>query len=122
MPAAQRTAWDAYLTMTRRLLPAVNDETIRPAATHGELRGLVVRIERYAPLWGEHGPMLLAALRGIPEGSDRADVAELLQVIADRLYLISIGPLQSRRDRRGCRRNAGTYGADPPHRQGDCDR
>ncbi|MGI5241628.1 hypothetical protein [Dactylosporangium sp. CA-139066] len=122
MPAAQRAAWDAYLTVTRGLLlPAADDEPGRTATGHGDLRGLVRRIEWYAPLWGEHGPMLLAAVRSVLAmqlGGDRADLTDLLRAIADRLYLISAGPRPARgdgHDRRRCPRNVGAYRTDPPH-------
>ncbi|WP_238008550.1 hypothetical protein KZZ52_31885 [Dactylosporangium sp. AC04546] len=129
MPAAQRTAWDAYLTVTRGLLPAV-DDPIRAATAGSMLDGFAARIEQYAPLWGEHGPMMVAALHGVLAlqwGGDRAGLAGLLRAMADRLYLISTGPRPARgggHERRRCQRNVGVYRprgrAGPPHRRGGC--
>ncbi|WP_426513645.1 hypothetical protein ACPPVO_25385 [Dactylosporangium sp. McL0621] len=115
MPAAQRTAWAAFLMVTRGLLPAVDDERMPAATEDGDLLRFALRIERDAPLWGEHGPMLLAALRDVQAmrwGGDRADLADLLRVMAHRLYVISAGPRPPRHDghgRRRCRRNVGAY-------------
>ncbi|MEV0569941.1 hypothetical protein [Dactylosporangium sp. NPDC050588] len=125
MPAAQRTAWDAYLTVTGGLLPAVGGEPIRGATIGCELRGFVVRIERYAPLWGADGPMLLAAVRAaqaLHQRGDRTALADLLRAMADRLYLISARPSPSRcepRARGRGLRNEGVYGTAPPHRRGE---
>ncbi|MEV6928979.1 hypothetical protein AB0M46_31420 [Dactylosporangium sp. NPDC051485] len=124
MPAAQRTAWDAYLTVTRGLLPAMDGRPDHMATATCDLSGFVVRIERYAPLWGEQGPILLAALHGaqtLRRGGDRADLADLLRAIADRLYLISAGPRAPRRDRRCCPRNVGAYRTAAARRRGDSD-
>jgi hypothetical protein len=101
MSAAQRAAWDAYLTLTRGLLPALDDGHHDAAALGSQLDAVAIRLIRYAPLWGEHGPMLLAAMQSavrLHRRSDRADLADLLRAIADRLYLLSADPRQPERD------------------------
>jgi hypothetical protein len=101
MSAAQRTAWDVYLTLARGLLPALDDDRVDAAALTSQLDGVAVRILRFAPLWGEHGPMLLAALQSavrLHRRGERADLAELLRAMANRLYLISAGPRLPERD------------------------
>lgn len=95
MSAAQRTAWDAYLTLTRGLLPALDDAQIDAAALGCQLDGVTIRLLRYAPLWGEHGPMLLAAMQSavrLHRRGDRADLGDLLRAMANRLYLLSADP------------------------------
>jgi hypothetical protein len=93
--AAQRSAWDAYLTLARGLLPTLFEDQIDAVALTCQLDGVAIRLLRYAPLWGEHGPMLLAALQSavrLHRRGERADLTELLRAIANRLYLISAGP------------------------------
>jgi hypothetical protein len=95
MSAAQRTAWDTYLTLTRGLLPALDDDQIDAATLDSQLGGVAIRLLRYAPLRGEHGPMLLAVLQvavRLHRGGDRADLADLLQALANRLYLLAADP------------------------------
>ncbi len=102
MAPAQCAAWDAYLTLTRGLLPALDDDHVDAATLNAQLGGVAIRILRYAPLWGEHGPMLLAALHSavrLHRGGDRADLADLLRALANRLYLLSAGPRLPGRDR-----------------------
>ena len=101
MSAAQRTAWDAYLTLTRGLLPAVADDRLDAAALGSQLDAVAIRLMRYAPLWGEHGPMLLAATQSavrLHRRGDRADLADLLRTMANRLYVLSADPRQPERD------------------------
>jgi len=96
---AQGAAWDVYISLTRGLLPALHDEQIDDAALNTQLDEIAIRILRYAPLWAEHGPMLMDALRiavSLHRAGDRADLADLLRVMANRLYVLSAGP---RRDR-----------------------
>lgn len=88
----QRAAWDTYLAVTKSLLPALTDngdaETINP-----RLGGVVIRIRRYAPMWGEHGPMLIAAMHSairLYRRGDRDDLVSLLQTMACRLFLMSV--------------------------------
>jgi hypothetical protein len=121
MPTARHTAWNAYQTVARELLPAVEGP---------RLRGFVARVQQDAPMWGEDGPMLLAALRGVVllhRCGDHAGVVELLRAVADRLYVVSAGPGPARPGGRGhpdCARNAGVYRPlrrpQPPHPGGPC--
>src|SRR6202022_2657876 len=62
MAPAQSAAWDAYLTVSRDLLPTVHDHQADAATINARLGGAAKRILQYAPLWGEHGSMLRAAL------------------------------------------------------------
>jgi hypothetical protein len=92
--AGRRAAWDAYLAVTERLLPALrrgdSDEVINPL-----LGGVMIRIRRYAPLWKHSGPMLIAAcssaVRLLRDG-DRAALTGLAAAITRRLFLLSAGP------------------------------
>jgi len=99
MAPAQCAAWDTYLDLTHRLLPALRDGQADLGVLNPQLGGVAARILRYAPLWGEPGPMLVAALHSATQlhrAGDRAELADLLWVMADRLYLLSAAP---RRDR-----------------------
>jgi hypothetical protein len=101
MSAAQRAAWDAYLTLARGLLPALDDDQVDAAALTSQLDGVAIRLLRYAPLWGEHGPMLLAATQSavrLHRRGERADLTDLLRVMANRLYLLSADPRLPERD------------------------
>jgi hypothetical protein len=101
MSAAQRAAWDAYLALARGLLPALGDDQVDAAALTSQLDGVAIRLLRYAPLWGEHGPMLLAAAQSavrLHRRGERADLTDLLQAMANRLYLLSADPLLLERD------------------------
>jgi hypothetical protein len=90
---AQSAAWDAYLTLTTGLLPALHREQVDSETVKSQLGAVATRILRYAPLWREHGAMLVAALhsamRLYRESSN--DLAGLLHAVADRLYLLSAG-------------------------------
>ena len=102
MAPAQCAAWDAYLDVTHRLLPALRDDQADLGALNPQLGAVAARILRYAPLWGEHGPMLVAALHNATQlhrDGDRDDLADLLWVMADRLYLLSATPRRDGRDR-----------------------
>ena len=91
MPAARRAAWDAYVTLTNGLLPVLRTGQA-PEAVSTNLGMVATRVLRYAPLWDEQGPMLAAALRSairLHRAGERGDLLELLQVVADRLYLLS---------------------------------
>jgi hypothetical protein len=91
---AQQAAWDAYLAVAAELLPALEvgrDDV--PAA----LQAVTVRIRRYAPLWGPHGPMLLAAAdsaRRLHDCGDTSSLTELACAVAQRLFWLST-PLSS---------------------------
>jgi hypothetical protein len=94
MAPARRAAWDAYLAV-RKFLPVVTDDCGHGPAINAQLGGVVVRIRRYAPLWGEDGSMLTAAVYSavrIYRRGDRDQLVDLLNAIADRLYLLSIAP------------------------------
>lgn len=96
MAPARRAAWDAYLAV-RALLPVITDCSHDPEI-NAQFGGVVIRIRRYAPLWGEDGSMLTAAAYSavrIYRGGDRDQLAGLLYAIADRLYLLSIAPGRS---------------------------
>jgi hypothetical protein len=102
MPPARQAAWDAYLAVTTGLLPAVVDECAYGPAVNAKLGGVVIRINRYAPMWGEHGPMLAAAARSavrVYRTGNRDDLTGLLLTIAGRLYALSIPPGTGPRDR-----------------------
>jgi hypothetical protein len=88
---ARRAAWDTYLALTTSLLPALREER-SDTTVNTSLGGVVIRIRRYAPLWGAHGPMLLAAARSairLHRAGERDDLVALVQATADRLYLLS---------------------------------
>lgn len=95
MTPSRRAVWDAYLAVSRGLIPAISDPARHAPAVAAELDGAVVRIKRYAPLWGEDGPMLIAAARSavrLYADGERDQLITLLYVIADRLYLLSVTP------------------------------
>jgi len=94
MAPARRAAWDAYLAV-RNLLSMIVDECVHGPEINAQLGGVVDRIRRYAPLWGEDGSMLAAATHSavrIYRGGDCDQLAGLLHAVADRLYLLSIAP------------------------------
>ena len=99
MVPAQRAAWDAYLALTTGLLPALRTDPLHSdqpdSAVNTQLGGMATRIRRYALLWGEHGEMLVAAVTSairLYRAGQRSDLLDLLQVMADRLYLLSADP------------------------------
>ena len=103
MAPAQCAAWDSYLDVTHRLLPALRDDQADLGALNPQLDAVAIRIVRYAPLWDEHGPMLVAALHSamrLHRAGDRTELADLLWVMANRLYLLSATPRLPRRDGR----------------------
>jgi hypothetical protein len=101
--AAQRTAWDTYLKLTFDLLPILLDDG--PDSTvNSQLGSVTARVMWYAPLWGEHGPMLVAAVKSavrLFRAGERGDLIDLLRTTADRLYLLSASRTPPRRDGRG---------------------
>jgi hypothetical protein len=104
---AQLAAWDAYVILTTGLLPALHKDALQTdqadSAVNTQLGGVATRVLRYAPLWGEHGPMLVAAVKSavrLYRAGERSDLLDLLRVMADRLYLLSAGPTRPRRDGR----------------------
>jgi hypothetical protein len=92
---ARRAAWDTYLAVTTSLIPVLNAEFARrDAAVSPRLGAVVLRINRHAPMWGDHGTMLASAGRSalrLHRHSEWADLAALLAAIAERLYLLSLG-------------------------------
>jgi hypothetical protein len=93
----QQAAWETYLAVTERVLPVLEDfpATDADAITNRRLGGVVIRIRRHAPLWGEHGPILIAAAASAVRLYRRGHITalrDLLQVIAHRLYQLSTGP------------------------------
>jgi hypothetical protein len=87
-------AWDVYVRLTNGLLPLLAGDRIDDAAVNPALGRVAARILQYAPLWNEHGAMLIAAMRSavrIYRAGDQSDLADLLRVVADRLYLLSAG-------------------------------
>lgn len=93
MGPAQRAAWDAYLALTAGLLPAL-DQGEGDSGVNPRLGAVAIRIRRYAHIWGEHGPMLVAAVHSairLYRDADRPALISLLQVMAHRLFLLSAG-------------------------------
>jgi hypothetical protein len=92
---AQRAAWDTYLAVTTSLIPALGVEPARrDAAITPRLGAVVLRIHRYAPMWGEQGPMLACAGRSalrLYRHAEWPDLTALLAAVAERLYLLSLG-------------------------------
>lgn len=99
---AQRAAWDTYLTLTGELLPALrNNQTDHPGV-NTQLGGVAIRILHYAPAWGEHGPMLLAAAQSairLYRDREGRELAALLRAVADRLYHLSADAAPPHHDR-----------------------
>jgi len=94
MPVVQVTAWDTFLVLTRGLLPALAARPTDAEVLKTQLGRVEIRVARYAPLWGAHGPMLEAALRTgvlLYQDGDHDALADLMQGVADRLYLLSAG-------------------------------
>ena len=95
MAPAQSAAWDAYLAVSRDLLPTVYDMHAEAATINVRLGRAAKRILRHAPLWGDHGSMLCAALDSavrLHRDGDRSGLAELVQAMGDRLFLLTIDP------------------------------
>ena len=95
MPLTRATAWDTYLALTRGLLPTLAADPADTAALTSQLSRVATRVARYAPLWGEHGLMLQATLRHavvLDRTGRHRDLATLMRLVADRLYLLSAGP------------------------------
>ena len=89
---AQRAAWDAYLTLTTDLLPALRANPAE-ATVNAQLGGVAKRILRAAPLWGGNGPMLVCAVQSavrLYRAGEQDDLLDLLRVVADRLYVLSV--------------------------------
>ena len=87
-------AWDVYVRLTTGLLPLLTGDRIDDAAVNPALGRVATRILRYSPLWGEHGAMLVAAVHSavrLYRAGDQRDLADLLRVVADRLYVLSAG-------------------------------
>ncbi len=94
--AARRAAWDSYVALTQGLLPALAAQAHdRDGGVNPALGAVAIRVRRYAPMWAEHGPMLIAAVDSavrLFRHGDYAALEDLLQVLARRLYLLSAGP------------------------------
>lgn len=92
---AQRAAWDVYLAVTVDLLPALTgDDDPDGGAVNPRLGGVAVRIRRYAPMWAEDGPMLIAAVYSairLYRNGDRPALIAVLHAMAHRLFLLSVG-------------------------------
>jgi hypothetical protein len=90
---AQRAAWDAYLAVTAGLLPALNAKEIADGGTvNPQLGGVAIRIRRYAPMWGDDGPILIAATHSavrLYRAGDRPAMTALLHTMAHRLFALS---------------------------------
>jgi hypothetical protein len=100
VPASRRAAWDAYLTLTNGLLPILDTDQAH-ARVSTALADVTERVECSAPLWGDHGPMLVAALKSatrLYRAEEHSDLRELLRIVADRLYLLSARRTRPRRD------------------------
>ncbi len=114
----QQAAWDTYLAVTRKLLPILNDfpATDADAIANHRLGAVVIRIHRYAPMWGEHAPILIAAAGSAVRLYRHGDIPalrDLLQVLAHRLYQLSTG--QTSRFKPRNQRHAGLPHTGPPH-------
>jgi hypothetical protein len=95
--SGQQAAWETYLAVTWRVLPVLDDfpATDADAIINRRLGGVVIRVRRYAPLWGEHGPMLVAAASSLVRlyrQGDFSALGDLLRLIARRLYQLSASP------------------------------
>ena len=87
-------AWDVYVRLTTGLLPLLTGDRIDDAAVNPALGQVATRILRSAPLWGESGAMLVAAVHSavrLYRFGDQRALADLLRVVADRLYVLSAG-------------------------------
>jgi hypothetical protein len=90
-----------YLALAREVLPTLADNQVDTAALNPQLGKLALRILRFAPLWGEHGPILLDALQSamrLHRRGARADLTDLFRAMAGRLFLISAAPRLPERD------------------------
>jgi hypothetical protein len=80
--------------LTTGLLPLLIGDRIDDVAVNPALGEVATRILRYAPLWGEPGAMLVAAVHSavrLYRRGEQRDLADLLRVVADRLYVLSAG-------------------------------
>jgi hypothetical protein len=87
-------AWEVYVRLTTGVLPLLTGDRIDDATVNPALGRVATRILRYAPLWGEPGGMLVAAVHSavrLYRAGDQRELAELLRVVADRLYVLSAG-------------------------------
>ncbi|MFP5371120.1 MAG: hypothetical protein ACLGI3_10285 [Actinomycetes bacterium] len=101
MLTGQAAAWDAYRAVAGGLLPALHAHRVDSRPVTAQLGAVASRIVRYSPLWGEHGPMLVAALHNAMRyyrAGDHAELTDLAYAIGDRLYLLSAAPAQPRPD------------------------
>lgn len=99
-PAGQRAAWDAYVSITVGLLPVLYHEDDAAEDADGwaqvnpRLGGVAIRIRRDAPMWDDHGPMLVAAASSairLYRHGDRPALIALAHAMAHRLFLLAIG-------------------------------
>lgn len=92
--AGRQAAWDAYVSITVGLLPALYDEDDAEgwAQVNPRLGGVAVRIHRYAPTWGHDGPMLVAAAGSairLYQHGDRPALIALAHAMAHRLFQLA---------------------------------
>lgn len=116
--AGRRAAWDTYLAATKGLLPALRDGDgdINP-----RLGAVVIRIRRYAPMWPDDGPMLLAAACGavrLLRRGDRGALIALSSAIAHRLFALSAGPAEPHHPGLRNRKAAWNKRREPSHQHG----
>lgn len=91
---ARGAARDAYRSVTCGLLPTLRGDRVDGTAVGAALGGVAIRIVRYAPMWGEHGAILMAAAHGavrLFRVGDWTGLAALLQVTAGRLQQLATG-------------------------------
>lgn len=97
MGLAQRKAGETYSAVANGLLPLLKEADDRDEyfAVGARLDAIAVQVRRYAPLWSEHGEMLRVAMDSAVRlhlQNDRAGLAAVLRLVADRLFLLSASP------------------------------
>ncbi|BCB84784.1 hypothetical protein [Phytohabitans suffuscus] len=101
LATGQSAAWGAYQVVTGGLLPALRAQPVDSRAVTAQLGAVATRVVRHSPLWGEHGPMLMAALHCAMRhyrAGDHGELTDLAHAIGDRLYLLSAAPSRPRPD------------------------
>ncbi|WP_412538744.1 hypothetical protein R8Z50_23170 [Longispora sp. K20-0274] len=89
---ARRAAWDAYVVVSATLLPTLDGRSTGEADGRAQLVGLSIAVHRDAPLWAEHGGMLIAAVNSAVRLRRAGHIGELhglLRAMAHRLFLLS---------------------------------
>lgn len=90
---ARAAAWDAYLAVTCGLLPALGDGT-DDREVDAWLGRLTMRFRRYAPMWHDHGPILVRDVYEAIDCHETGDYDRLdqqLRAVAARLFAVSSG-------------------------------